>query len=165
MKERRIHQIFEIGILLKGLHGIVECLGGLVLACVSLGAITHVASLLTQDELAEDPHDFLAYHLMLWAQHVSVGSKTFFALYLLSHGLTKIVLVAALLRGMLWAYPASLAVLGFFILYQAYQFALAQSLGMAVLTLFDLAVMWLIWHEYRLMRRHRSRLRAQQSGA
>jgi uncharacterized membrane protein len=154
MNERRIHRIFEIGMLLKGLHGLVECIGGLALAFVSLQAITCLVALLTQGELAEDPHDFLASHLMLWSQHVSVGSKTFFALYLLSHGLTKIVLVGALLRGMLWAYPVSLAVLGLFILYQVYRFADVPSLGMLVLTIFDLAVMWLIWHEYRLMRAH-----------
>lgn len=139
----------------KGLHGLVECIGGLALAFVSLHSITHLAALLTQDELAEDPHDFLASHLMHWSQHVSGGSKTFFALYLLSHGLTKIVLVGALLRGMLWAYPASLVVLGLFILYQIYRFANGPSLGMLVLTIFDLAVMWLIWHEYRVMRAHR----------
>jgi uncharacterized membrane protein len=155
MKEHRIRQIFEIGMLLKGLHGIIECVGGLALALVSLQAVTHIATLLTQNELAEDPHDFLASHLMQWAQHFSGGSKTFFALYLLSHGFTKIVLVAALLRGMLWAYPASLAVLGFFILYQIHQFVLTQSFGMGALTIFDFGIMWLIWHEYRVMREGR----------
>lgn len=155
MREQRIHQIFEIGILLKGLHGLLECISGLALAFVSLQAITYVTTLVTRGELAEHPHDFVATHLMAWAQHFSADGKTFFALYLLSHGLTKIVLVAALLRGMLWAYPASLVVLGLFILYQIYRFAVMPSLGMVVLTVFDLAVMWLIWHEYRVMREHR----------
>jgi len=35
MNERRIHRIFEISILLKGAHAVIECIGGLVLAFVS----------------------------------------------------------------------------------------------------------------------------------
>jgi uncharacterized membrane protein len=154
MRERRIHQIFEAGMLLKGLHGLVECIGGLTLTAISAHAVIHLVGLLTQGELAEDPHDVIATHLMLWADHFSGGSKTFFALYLLSHGLTKIVLVVALLRGKLWAYPASLTVLGLFILYQLYRFLLLPGPGMILLTIFDLGVMWLIWHEYRVMQRH-----------
>lgn len=154
MSERQIHQIFQASMLLKGLHGVVECIGGLVLSVISPHAVTRLVGLLTQGELAEDPHDAIATHLMLWADQFSGGSKTFFALYLLSHGVTKIVLVGALLRGKLWAYPASLAVLSLFILYQLYRILLSPSLGMILLTIFDLGVMWLIWHEYRLVREH-----------
>lgn len=154
MSERQIHQIFQAGMLLKGLHGLVECIGGVTLGLISLQAVSRLVTLLTHGELAEDPHDVIATRLMLWADHFSGGNKTFFAFYLLSHGLTKIVLVTALLRGKLWAYPASLAVLSLFILYQAYRILLLPSPGMILLTIFDLGVMWLIWHEYQLVKRH-----------
>jgi len=62
----------------------------------------------------------------------------------------KIFLVAGLLRNRRWAYPAALAVFGTFILYQVYRFSYTHSLGLVALTIFDLAVMWLIWREYRL---------------
>ena len=153
MNEHRIHQVFEFSVLLKGLHGLVECLGGIALALASTNAITHLIVLLTQGELAEDPSDFVANHLMHWAAGFSTGTKTFYAAYLLSHGLVKMVLVAALLRGMLWAYPASLAALGLFMIYQIYRFIEAQGLLMLILTVFDLLVMWLIWHEYRIMKK------------
>lgn len=39
-------------------------------------------------------------------------------------------------------------------LYQIYRFYDTQSLDLIVLTVFDLFVMVLIWHEYGLMRRH-----------
>jgi uncharacterized membrane protein len=166
MSERQIHQIFQASMLLKGLHGVVECLGGLALSLISTQAVTRLVGLLTQAELAEDPHDMIATYLTRWADHFSGGNKTFFALYLLSHGFTKIVLVAALLRGKLWAYPASLAVLSLFILYQLYRVLLLPSPGMILLTIFDLGVMWLIWHEYRLVREHgfRRRVRASTTG-
>jgi len=41
-----------------------------------------------------------------------------------------------------------------FIFYQLYRFFYTPSLGLIVLTVFDLIVMVLIWHEYRLSRRH-----------
>jgi uncharacterized membrane protein len=154
VQERRIHQIFEVSILLKGAHALLECACGIVLAFVSTSAIVHLVNRFTQDELVQDPRDFLATHLLGWAQTFSVQAQHFYAFYLLSHGAVKLLLVAGLLRGKLWAYPASLAVLGLFIAYQLYRYSYTHSAGLIVLTLFDVIVIGLIWHEYRLVRRH-----------
>jgi uncharacterized membrane protein len=161
MNERRIYQIFEISIILKGLHGLIECAGGIMLIVVSTSAISRLVVLLTQGELDEDPHDFLATRLMLWAAGFSTGAKTFYAAYLLGHGLIKVVLVTALLRGMLWAYPASLVALGLFMIYQTYRFVETHGLFMLGLTIFDLLMMWLIWHEYQVIKRLRLPANAQ----
>ncbi|TPK64326.1 DUF2127 domain-containing protein [Mesorhizobium sp. B2-4-15] len=155
MNEQRVHQIFEVSLLLKGAHALVECIGGLLLALVSTSTIVALVNRLTQEELTEDPNDFIASHLMHAASHFSVGTQHFYAFYLLSHGLIKIALVVGLLRGKLWAYPASLVALLLFIVYQLYRFSYTHSAGLIVLTLFDLIVIWLIWHEYRLVRRHK----------
>jgi uncharacterized membrane protein len=50
MNEKRIHQIFEIGILLKGAHALTECVGGLLLAFVNTGTIARLVKDLTQEE-------------------------------------------------------------------------------------------------------------------
>ncbi len=47
----------------------------------------------------------------------------------------------------------SLVVLGLFIVYQFYRFAYTHGAGLIVLTVFDVFVVELISHEYRLMRR------------
>lgn len=154
MNERRIHQTFEISILLKGAHALIECIGGLVLALVSTSTIASVVNALTQEELIKDPKDFVAAHLLGLAQNFSVSTQHFYAFYLLSHGVTKLFLVIGLLRNKLWAYPASLVVLGLFIVYQLYRFSYTHGVGLIVLTVFDIIVMGLIWHEYRLIRRH-----------
>ncbi len=156
MNERRIHQIFEVSILLKGAHALIECIGGLVLAFVSTSAISALVEMLTQDELIEDPHDFIAAHLLEFSRNFSVSSKHFYAFYLLSHGAIKVLLVIGLLRGKLWAYPASIVVMVAFIAYQIYRYVDTRSPGLIVLTVFDLFVLALIWHEYRLVRRHLS---------
>ena len=154
MNERRIHQIFEISVLLKGAHALIECIGGLVLAFVSSSAIASLVNTLTQEELIEDPNDFVATHLLSLAQNFTVSSQHFYAFYLLSHGLIKVFLVIGLLRNKLWAYPLSLVVLGLFIVYQFYRYSYTHGIGLIVLTVFDVIVMALIWHEYRLVRRH-----------
>ena len=154
MNERRVRQIFEISVLLKGAHALIECIGGLILTFVSTSAITNLVNALTQEELIEDPNDFVATHLLSLAHNYTVGTQHFYAFYLLSHGVIKAALVIGLLRNKLWAYPASLVVLGIFIVYQLYRFSYTRGFGLIVLTVFDLLVMGLIWHEYRLIRRH-----------
>ena len=154
LTEHRIHQIFEVSILLKGAHALLECIGGVALAFVSLRTIVSWITWLTQDELIEDPQDFVATHLLNMAQGFSVSTKNFYVLYLLSHGVVKLFLVAGLLKNKVWAYPASLVVLAVFIAYQIYRFTYTQSPGLVLLTIFDLVVMYLIWHEYQLVRRH-----------
>ena len=155
MNEHRIHRIFQISVLLKGGHALIECVSGLALAFVSTGTIVHLVNLITQDELVEDPQDFIATHLLTMAHGFSVATKDFYAFYLLSHGIVKLLLVVGLLRNKLWAYPASLVVLGLFILYQLYRYSYTHGIGLLVLTVFDIIVMVLIWHEYRLILRHK----------
>jgi uncharacterized membrane protein len=154
MNEHRIHQIFTISVLLKGAHALIECIGGLALALISTSAITELVNALTQEELIEDPNDFVAAQLLTLAQNFTVSTQYFYAFYLLSHGVIKVFLVIGLLRNKLWAYPVSLVVLGLFIVYQLYRFSYTHGFGLIVLTVFDVFVMGLIWHEYRLVRRH-----------
>lgn len=112
MNERRIRRIFEISVLLKGAHALIECIGGIVLAFVSTSTITSLVNSLTQEELIEDRNDFVATHLLSLAQNFTVSTEHFYAFYLFSHGIVKVFLVFGLLRNKLWAYPVSLVVLG-----------------------------------------------------
>src|SRR5712664_4878052 len=154
MNARRIHQVFQLSVLLKGAHAAIECVGGIALALVSTSTIADLVNALTQEELIEDPKDFIATYLLTMARQFSVGMKHFYAFYLLSHGAVKLLLVIGLLRNKLWSYPASLMVLGLFIVYQLYRFSYTHGIGLIVLTVFDIFVIGLIWHEYRLVRRH-----------
>ena len=156
MNERRIHQVFLLTVMLKGAHAVIECASGFVLALVSTGAIAKLINRLTAEELIEDRTDFVATHLLSWAQNYSVESKHFYAFYLLSHGVVKLLLVVGLLKGKLWSYPASLVVIGLFILYQLYRFSYTHGAGLIALTALDIVVMVLVWHEYGLARRHLS---------
>ena len=127
----------------------LEVIGGLLLLIVSPATIDHVVTGLTQHELSEDPNDFLATHLLRTA-HGLTGPAVFFgAVYLLAHGLVKVILVVALLKNQLWAYPWTIAFLGVFIVYQLYRMSLKPSVGLTALTIFDAAIAWLTYREYR----------------
>lgn len=145
-----LDRVFYASIWLKGIHAVFEILGGVALLWTSPAFILHVVGTVTQDEMAEDPNDFVANTLLNAAQRISISGEHFAALYLLSHGAVKVFLVIGLLRNRGWAYPAALAVFGAFIVYQVYRFTLTHGFGLIALTVFDLAVMWLIWREYRL---------------
>jgi uncharacterized membrane protein len=153
MEERRIRQVFRVSVVLKGLHALLECASGVAIGLIGTDTVSRLVNALTQEELVEDPKDFLALHLLSWAQGFSVETKHFYAFYLVSHGLVKLFLVVGLLRNKLWAYPVSLVVLGLFIVYQLYRFSYTHGWGLIALSIFDVAVMWLIWHEYRVIRR------------
>ena len=140
---------FDIGIFFKGLDGVLEIVGGLLLFVVSPETITGIVTTLTQHELSVDPHDIVATQLVRLAHDLSTSTQVFAAVYLLSHGVIKVVLVASLFRQQLWAYPAAIVVFVLFIAYQLYRYALAPSTTMIVLSVLDVIVIVLTWLEYR----------------
>jgi uncharacterized membrane protein len=141
-----------VSILLKGLVSLVEIIAGTVALFVPVSFFANILLRIAQSELIEDSSDFIAAHLFQFAQQFAVTSGTFIAVYLLSRGLIKLVLVVALLKNQLWAYPSSLVVLGLFIIYQIYQITVTFSAFLIGLTIFDLLVMWFIWREYQVLR-------------
>ncbi|HSR00339.1 MAG TPA: DUF2127 domain-containing protein [Sphingomicrobium sp.] len=154
MNERRIHQIFAISVSLKGLHALLEIAGGLALYLTSTNTIIGWINRLSQGELTEDPHDWIARHAVRFGQSFSVEEHHFYAFYLLSHGIIKGILVIGLLKEKLWAYPASFLVFGAFIAYQLYRYSFTHDFGLILLSIFDLFIIALAWHEYQLLRRH-----------
>ncbi|MBA8792547.1 putative membrane protein [Friedmanniella endophytica] len=151
-----LDRVFEIGIVLKGLNGLSELVGGLLLLLVSPERIKGWVRQLTQGELSEDPHDFIATHLLHTTDKLNGSAVEFGAAYLLIHGVVKIVLVVALLRNKIWAYPWMIGVLGAFIVYQVYKITLQPSAGLIALTVFDALIVALTVREWRVQRRDRA---------
>src|SRR4051794_14431635 len=102
MQEKRIHQMFVVSVLAKGLHALLEIGLGLWL---SFATTTAIVELLDKSRVRP---------LLEFAGEFTPATHHFYAFYLLSHGVVKIGLVAGLLLEKLWAYPASIAVFGAF---------------------------------------------------
>ena len=154
MREKTIHRIFDISVALKGAHALLEIIGGGSLYLISTDRIVGWINEFSQDQLVENPHDVIATHLLKFAEGFSVEKHDFYAFYLLSHGLVKLVVVAGLLKEKLWAYPASFVVFGGFIAYQLYRYTYTHDVSLILLSIFDLFVIALAVHEYRLVKRH-----------
>lgn len=160
-REARETIVFRITLWFKALDGLVEAVGGLLLLIATPAQIASVAHLLTRGELAEDPHDFVATQLLAASHSLEHGQVSFWgALYLISHGVIKLVLVWAILRDHVWAYPWMIAFLGVFIVYQTSSMTHHLTGGLLFLTVFDLLVAWLTLREYGRVRRKRRELRA-----
>jgi uncharacterized membrane protein len=151
-----LDKTFKIGLVLKGLDGILEIIGGILLLFLSPQAIEHIARTLTAHELSEDPHDLIARYILHTSSHLTTSTTLFGAVYLLSHGVAKVVLVVLVLREKLWAYPWLIALLLAFIVYQLYRItAVHFSVGLTLLTIFDAVLVWLTWREYQARRTRR----------
>lgn len=152
-RDGAVHLFFEISVIAKAVDGVFEIAGGTALLFVGPAQIGRLVRALTQHELSEDPHDFIAGLLVHSVQHLSKATTIFAAVYLLSHGLIKVGLVAGLLRRLQWAYPTAIAAFGAFLGYQLYRYAHTGSAWLLALSFLDLCVIVLTWLEYRRLRR------------
>lgn len=143
-----LDQSFRYSLTVKGLHALLEMILGIAILVVNPQAMNRFALTVLNPELSEDPGDFIATHVLRAFQQFAAGGKHFASLYLLSHGLVKIVLIVALFRNKLWAYPTMIVTLSAFVFYQSYRFVLTHSLFMIFLTLFDIVVIAMTRLEY-----------------
>jgi len=143
------HRAFDVGIVLKGLDGLLEVIAGTTLLLTTQPALMGAVHWLTRRELIEDPADPVANFLQHVVQGVPVGSRHFAGAYLLGHGIVKLGLVTGLLRGARWSYPAAIGILIAFIGYQGYRWMQQPSLLLAALTVFDVFIVLLIAVEWR----------------
>ena len=148
-----LHHSFLVTLVFKGILSVLEILGGALLLSVRPPMINHLVRVLTQHELPKDPNDILLRHLVLWSHNFSVSSHVFAAMYLLSHGIVKLFIVASLWKKKLWAYPLGIAFFLIFIAYQVYRYQHTHSVWLIILTLFDIILIYLTWVEYRRVKK------------
>src|SRR5680860_290151 len=134
----RLDKVFEVGVVLKGLDGLLEITGGILLLLIKPEYLNHLAT-----------------HILHSTQQLGAGSLVFAALYLLSHGIVKIVLVWEILHNRFWAYLGLIYLTIGFMIYQIYRFSYSHAISLILLTVFDGVIVYLTVVEYR-KRRHRT---------
>jgi uncharacterized membrane protein len=143
-----LHESFRAGITLKGIDGLLEAIGGVILWFVKPAALNKIALKFLEFDLPFDRHEFILTHLYRATELLANGSKHFAALYLLIHGLIKAVLVTALWFDALWAYPLTIFIFSMFCVYQVHRFLYTHSIAMLLITIFDMLIIYLTWREY-----------------
>jgi uncharacterized membrane protein len=151
--EKEVYFLFKGSVLLKGAISLFEIVAGLVMLLIPVRYIPLIAEFITKNEITEDPQSFLANHIVGSAHAIAAIGTLYIGLYLISRGAIKLGLIVALLKNKLWAYPWSLAVLSFFVIYQLYEITKTHSLALIGVTLFDFIVMYFIWEEYTIVKK------------
>jgi uncharacterized membrane protein len=148
-------KFFSVGIIIKGIDGLIELIIGFVLLFVTPESINRLAVFATHRELAKDPHDFIANTLLHASNGFTNGGRVFLIVYLWVHAAIKLVAVIGILKNQLWAYPFSLITLGILTMYQVYEIVFVKvSFVMVSLTVMDVIILWMIWEEYLKIRLH-----------
>jgi uncharacterized membrane protein len=161
MKEQRkklreqpwFERVYKIGIAIKGFDGLVEFIAGIALLIspplvhTLLGGIAREAG-----EHNGSVYHFIADYIARIDNDLARSGMVFLILFLITHGAVKLALVYCLLKEIVRAYPIALGILVAFLIYQAYVFIISPSLGMALFTILDVIIIWLVWGEYQDLR-------------
>lgn len=141
--------IFLLGLIGKGLDGLIEFIAGLILFFISPSGVASLVHKVTAEELLEDPHDFIANLLVHGTSNLGKDFLLFGALYLVIHGAVKLAIFGALVAGALKIYPWAIAALSLLALYQIIELFIHPSVGLTLLTLFDVIIIALTVREWR----------------
>lgn len=150
--QRLLHWLFEVSLVIKGLLCSAEAVAGLGLLFAPNPQVARLVFWLTHLEISERPTDSLASWTRRGVEQFPVGTQHFYGWYLLAHGGLKLTMVIMLWARVLWAYPVAMVVLGGFVMYQLLEFSHTGSPFLLLLSFFDLMMIVLVGHEYRVMR-------------
>ena len=144
-----LHDAYLGALLIKGFDGVVETLAGLVIALTGPERLYEWVFRLTAPELANGHHPAL-HAIQNGAARLANGPHRFVIFYLLVHGLLKLGIALALLKGTArWIFPATSLILIAFIAYMSWRLSLHWSNWLLGAALFDLLTLGLVFNEWR----------------
>jgi uncharacterized membrane protein len=142
------HRAYLAAILIKGFDGGLEALTGLILVVAGPQRFFEWVIRLTAPELS-GRHPAL-HALQRGAERLAAGPHEFVIFYLLVHGLLKLGIVLALLRGGgRLLFPVASAILAGFVLYMSWRLTIRWSDWLLGFALFDLLTLALVLNEWR----------------
>ena len=140
--------IYKITIIIKGINGLLELLGGLLITIISSASIYKIAGIIFRHELTDDPSDFIVNKLLIFARDLSFSMKEFIGFYLIIHGLINLGLFYTVWRKKLHFYPIAIVVLTLLAFYQLFRFLHRYSPMLLVITISDFIIIYFVTNEY-----------------
>ena len=123
--------------------------GVLLLMPMKLGAWIDA---ICEHEIAMGKHEAAFLRIQELASHSLAAITLGVAIYLLAHGLVKLVLITAVMKERGWGYPGLIIFLSIFVLIELIHFAEHRSYAVLVFAFFDIAIVYLAAREYRARR-------------
>jgi uncharacterized membrane protein len=153
LKEKYWHEFFIVSICIKTLTGLTETVSGFLLLWMSPAGLALILNRLSRGDRLEGFADFFLDYAHQYLHVITSSTKIFAGLYILSHGLINLVLVAGLIKEKTWAYLVAIGALISFMSYQLIRVAMNHSVPLAILTGFDVFFVIILWHEYNYLTR------------
>lgn len=144
-----IHTSFDIALVLKGLDALAEIICGIALYFLSPETLNRMIAIVSGKELAEDPTDIIMNYLVAYGQTFTITSLKLGMIFLLTHGIVKMVMILLLWNQKMWAFPFSIIAFAAFVVFQTYHLIGSFSIMLLALTILDILVIILTILEYR----------------
>jgi uncharacterized membrane protein len=155
MEEAKLERLlFTYGMWWRIVYGVVRVAVGLFLFRVIDMPFSELLYRMTGNEGAEDQTDIIFQFLQTILEKHPFTVTHFVAIYVLFWGVVDIVCSVSLLKRKLWAFPVSMGIIVLFIIYEIYRFSHTHSLLLLWIIIVDIFIVWLIWREYLIARRH-----------
>ena len=147
MKNKNInflHKIFRAGVLVKGIHGVLELIFAAIIYFFNFAPLSKIIHILFAKELANDPADYFALHMVKFSSNLTNEAKLFVCLFLLISGAINILLAVLLLKDKIWAYPLASVFMGLFVIYQIYRLTTHYSVIFLITMAVDVVIILLM---------------------
>ena len=149
-KSPLMHTAYLVTIIVKGLFGLSEFCGGVILAVFGAEQLYGMVLRVIDPELYEGGHIHTAQLVLQGAAALAQSPKHFVIFYLFAHGALKMTITAVLLKGHgRWVFPVASAILLGFIGFFAYDLGRHWSYLVLGLALFDTLTLALVANEWR----------------
>lgn len=138
--------LFKIGMIVKGIDSVFEVIGGIILTMPT--KLARYILVVSQHE-AFRHHTVLAGKLDRLAENVTMHPSVGQAVYLMVHGLSKVILILAITQNKRWGYTGFIGVLSLFTAIEMVRAISAHEVVTGVFGVFDMLVVVLIYKEYK----------------
>jgi uncharacterized membrane protein len=147
-QSRFFHRAYLAAILIKGFDGALEALAGLVILVAEPERLDEWVLRFTAPELTG--HHPALHALQRGVERLAEGPHQFVIFYLLVHGLLKLGIVTALLKGGgRLLFPIASLILAGFVVYMSWRLTIRWSDWLLGFALFDLLTLALVLNEWR----------------
>ncbi|MCS4532367.1 DUF2127 domain-containing protein [Corynebacterium sp. ES2794-CONJ1] len=152
-QDKVLIRTFKATLWFKLILGFFELILAALIKVIPVERWRDMAEWLTRDQLLADPSAPFARAVINSVDSIDISTQNYIVFYLVVHAVVKTILIVAVLRGKLWAYPLMIAVLVGFVVYQSYEMYFEVTIGLLTLTIIDIILIWLTIHEWRIKTR------------
>ena len=144
-----VHRAFWISLVIKGIDGALQLVGGFAAIFIEPATLGNAYRWITRFLFGKRDGNPEAEFIRDAAHSFHISVPLLVCIYLLIHGVIKLLLVYGLLKERLWVFPAAFAGFGFFLALEIYRIYAHFYWGILILMCLDVFVLTMVTLEYK----------------